>query len=82
MSASGSDPRAPKVTAMLAKTSACSLATGATIAAVLPSAGKKRSRRVSSAISVSATGFRFSNSGLRFWTVSFSEAPRAAKALP
>jgi hypothetical protein len=80
--ASGSAARAPKVSAMLPNSAACSSATGATIAAVRPSAGKKSSSCVSSSIRTSATGLRFLNSGLRFWIVSLSEAPRAAKALP
>ena len=59
LSASVSAERAPKVVAMLANSSAFSSATGATIAAVRPSAGKKRSQAgLVGRPACSATGFR------------------------
>ena len=64
------------------KNAALSKATGATILAVLASAGKNCSNWVTGAVSAFETGRRFWNSGLSDSIVWFSEAPRAAKAFP
>ena len=73
---------AANVIAAFVNTSACCSATGATIRATLPSAGKKRRKRVDGSIRTFVTGRRPRNSGCRLEIASLSEVPRPAKALP
>ncbi len=81
-SACGSEEIAANVIAPLVKRSACWTATGATIAAVLPRAGKKWSRRVSFSSSTCVTGRRPLKRGSSAPMASLRDVPRPANALP